>query len=80
MCHWGSTLHQDTGFQGFVLPDKNIIQPKKKPKGGELTDEEKEINRKIASKRIRVENAISGIKRYRIVKDQLKIGGKGLVI
>ena len=35
----GSTLYQDTGFQGFVLPDINIIQPKKKPRGGELTDE-----------------------------------------
>ena len=54
----GSTLYQDTGFQGFTLPDVNIIQPKKKPKGGELMDEEKEINRKIASIRIRVEHGL----------------------
>ena len=25
----GSTLYQDTGFQGFPLPDINIIQPNK---------------------------------------------------
>lgn len=73
----GSTLYQDTGFQGFTLPDINIIQPKKKPRGGELTDEEKENNRKIASIRIRVEHAISGVKRYRIVKDKLRNWKKG---
>jgi hypothetical protein len=73
----GSTLSQDTGFQGFVLPDINIIQPKKKPKGRELTDEEKENNRKIASIRIRVEHAISGVKRCRIVKDKLRNWKKG---
>ena len=73
----GSTLYQDTGFQGFTLPDISIIQPKKKPKGGELTDEEKEINRKIASIRIRVEHTISGVKRYRIVKDKLRNWKKG---
>ena len=28
----GSTLYQDTGFQGFTLPDINIIQPKKNRK------------------------------------------------
>ena len=71
----GSTLYQDTGFQGFTLPDVHIVQPKKKPRGGELT--EKENNRKIASKRIRVEHAISGIKRYRIVKDKLRNWKKG---
>ena len=33
----GSDLYQDSGFQGFTRPGINIIQPKKKPKGGELT-------------------------------------------
>ncbi len=73
----GSTLSQDTGFQGFTLPDVHIVQPKKKPKGGELTEKEKEINRKIASIRIRVEHAIGGVKRYRIVKDKLRNWKKG---
>ena len=68
----GSVLYQDSGFQGFRLPGINIIQPKKKPKGRELTVEEKENNRAISSIRIRVEHAIGGIKRYRIVKDKLR--------
>ena len=41
----GSLLFQDTGFQGFSLENVLILQPKKKPKGKELTEEEKEKNR-----------------------------------
>ena len=68
----GSILYQDSGFQGFTCPDVQIIQPKKKPKGRHLTDEEKAKNREISSIRIRVEHAIGGIKRYRIVKEKLR--------
>lgn len=68
----GSILYQDSGFQGFALEGVTILQPKKKPRGGELTAEEKETNRNIARIRIRVEHAIGGVKRYRIVKDQLR--------
>ena len=73
----GSNLYQDSGFQGLTCPDVNIIQPKKKPKGQELTVEEKAMNREISSIRIRVEHAIGGIKRYRIVKDKLRNSKKG---
>jgi hypothetical protein len=68
----GSLLYQDNGFQGFALAGVTIRQPKKKPRGGELTTEEKEHNRQISRIRIRVEHAIGGVKRYRIVKDQLR--------
>ena len=37
----GSSLYQDKGFQGFGIENVTIIQPKKKPRGGELTEEEK---------------------------------------
>ena len=74
----GSQLYQDTGFQGFELFGVTIIQPKKKPKGGELTAEEKETNRNISSIRIRVEHAIGGVKRFRIVKDKLRNWKTGL--
>ena len=73
----GSILYQDTGFQGFTCPDVKIMQPKKKPKGRDLTAEEKAKNREISSIRIRVEHAIAGIKRYRIVKDKLRNYKKG---
>jgi hypothetical protein len=49
-----------------------MIQPIKKPRGKELTPEQKEINRQISSVRIRVEHAIGGVKRFRIVKDQAR--------
>jgi hypothetical protein len=68
----GSLLYQDTGFQGFALAGTTIFQPKKKPQGGELTPAEKDQNRLISRIRVRVEHAIAGVKRYRIVKDQLR--------
>ena len=63
-----TNLYQDTGFQGYKPEGTNIIQPKKKPKGGELTKGEKRNNRLIAKVRIVVEHIISGIKRLHIVK------------
>jgi len=68
----GSKLAQDSGFQGFEVENVTILQPKKKPKGSELTDMEKSVNRWHSSIRIRVEHAIGGIKRYRIVKDTIR--------
>ncbi len=47
-------------------------QPKKKPRGRELTLEEKEQNSlisRISSMRIVVEHVICGVKRCRVVKD-----------
>ena len=67
-----SILYQDTGFQGFALDGVSIVQPKKKPRGKELTAEEKARNSEIARIRIRVEHAIASVKRYRIVKDKLR--------
>ena len=70
----GSTLMQDTGFQGFELENIAILQPKKKPRGKELSDTEKQANRIISSVRVRVEHVMSGIKRCRIVKDNTVTG------
>ena len=68
----GSTLYQDTGYQGYEPVGVNICQPRKKPRGRELTVEEKEQNSLISSVRIIVEHVICGIKRCRIVKDVLR--------
>jgi hypothetical protein len=43
-----------------------------KPRGKELVPEEKEDNRLISKIRIRIEHAIGGVKRYRIVKDKIR--------
>jgi hypothetical protein len=60
-------------FQGFFLADVTLIQPKKNPRGGELTPSEKATNRRISSIRIRIEQAIGGVKRSRIVKDKIRL-------
>ena len=65
----GSTLYKDTGFQGYEPTGVHTRQPKKKPRGGELTLEEKEQNSLISKVRIIVEHVICGVKRCRIVKD-----------
>jgi len=65
----GSTLYQDTGFQGYAPEGVTVQQPKKKPRNRELSAEEKKQNALISSVRIIVEHVIAGIKRCRIVKD-----------
>lgn len=68
----GSVLGQDSGFQGFTLPGVIILQPKKKPKGGTLTDDEKADNQWISHIRVLVEHSIGGVKVYRIVHDAIR--------
>jgi hypothetical protein len=64
----GSKLWQDTGFQGYDPQQVQTFQPKKKPKGGQLTPEEKAQNARISSQRIGVEHSIGGVKVYHIVR------------
>lgn len=68
----GITLWQDTGFLGHNPENVNVMMPVKKPKGKELTQEQKESNRSISSFRVLVEHAIGGAKRCRIVKDRFR--------
>ncbi len=65
----GSRLLQDTGFQGYEPEGVMGYQPKKKPKGKELSEDDKEINALISRVRIMVEHVIAGVKRLRIVKE-----------
>jgi hypothetical protein len=69
----GSIAYQDSGFQGFAPIGVTIIQPKKKPRGGELTPAEKEENRRISAIRVFVEHVICSVKRYRVVKEKIRI-------
>jgi hypothetical protein len=66
-------LLQDSGYQGHQPENTTVIQPKKKPKGRELTPEEKMENQKISAKRVIVEHLINGVKRLRIVKEKCRI-------
>lgn len=65
----GSTVYQDKGFQGHAPPGVQVKQPKKKPRGGELSEQEKASNQEINRERVRVEHAIGGVKVFRIVSD-----------
>ena len=65
----GAELYRDSAFQGHELPGVTVHQPKKKPRGGELSAEDKAANRLVSSIRVVIEHIISGVKRCRIVKD-----------
>jgi hypothetical protein len=69
----GSELLDDLGFVGYTLAGVIHTRPFKKPKGGELTAEQKATNQEIAKRRILIEHVISGIKRCRIVKDTIRL-------
>lgn len=59
----------DSGFQGVQKQYVNIRLPHKKPRGGELTQQQKQENRELAQERVICENAFSGVKRYNAVSD-----------
>lgn len=50
-----------------------ITTPTKKPKGGELTPEQKEQNREISKRRVHVEHGIRRLKGFRILRDQYRM-------
>jgi hypothetical protein len=68
----GITLWQDTGFLGHTPKNVTVKMPVKKPKGKELSDAQKEENKRISGFRILVEHAIGGVKKCRIVKERFR--------
>ena len=75
----GSMLLQDTGFQGYRPEGVTIVQPKKKPRNGELTAVDTLINRGISSLRVEVEHHIGGIKRCQILVQKFRNRVEGFV-
>ena len=67
-------LWLDLAFIGIDTdyPEASVMMPKKKPRGQELTDEDKVQNKAISGVRVRVEHAIAGIKRLRITTDKFR--------
>jgi DDE superfamily endonuclease/Helix-turn-helix of DDE superfamily endonuclease len=59
----------DLGFQGLQNEFVNVHLPHKKPRGGELTEQQKQENQEFSRQRVPCENAHAGIKRYRAVSD-----------
>jgi hypothetical protein len=79
----GCTVFQDTGFQGYAPEGASIQQPTKKPRGKELSPEQKEENRTISTQRVFVEHSIAGIKIFQITSTifrNIKAGFDDLVM
>ncbi|KAF5437794.1 DDE superfamily endonuclease, partial [Candidatus Methanophagaceae archaeon] len=55
-------LWLDLAFIGIDkdYPEASVMMPNKKPRGKELTDEDKVRNKAISGVRVRVEHAIAG--------------------
>src|SRR5215470_1887679 len=64
--------------KGMTRRSRRRARRKKKPPRGELTAAEKRTNRKLARIRVKVEHALSGVKRCRIVKDVLRNTKEGV--
>ena len=60
-------------FCGDAPEEVIIKQPKKKPRGAELPNEEKEANRELRRVQVVIEHLISGAKRWRIVKEEMRL-------
>jgi hypothetical protein len=56
-------------YQGIV----GVQVPHKKPRGGQLTAEQRAENRRLAAVRVHVEHGIRRIKGWRIVRDDYRI-------
>lgn len=62
----------DKGYEGICHPFLNMIVPKKKPPGRELTIEEKANNRTISRVRVHVEHPFSYMKHFNILSHKFR--------
>lgn len=63
------TLLLDLGFPAYQARGATVVRPHQKPRGGELTREQKRENQAKARERVVVEHALAGVKVWRVVKD-----------
>lgn len=76
----------DLGFQGFtnLYTCKKAYLPikRKRVKKGcsnELTDKQKQINKKQAKERVSIEHSIGGMKRFQILSNRIRIKDTGFL-
>lgn len=65
-------MQADTGYQGICALHQNSETPKKKPRGGKLTDDEKRENRRISRERMLVEHINAKIKVFKILANKYR--------
>ena len=59
----------DKGYHGA----KDVEMPHRKPRGGELTAEQREQNQQMAKVRVRVEHGIRRVKAFKIVRENYRL-------
>lgn len=62
----------DSGYQGLTKLHEKSRTPKKKPRKSELTEEQKQANRELASRRVVVEHIIRCLKICRILAERYR--------
>jgi hypothetical protein len=64
----GVRLFGDSVYVGMgkVYPELEVVTPHKKPRGGELSDEQREFNRQVSKVRIAVENSLCRVKTFKV--------------
>jgi len=65
-------LRADLGYWGLQSETGKAILPLKNSKLHQLTKAEKQLNRKLASKRVKVENVIRRLKVFRILSERYR--------
>lgn len=71
--HQWHSLWVDLGFLGIQAAGVEVFMPEKKPKGKQLSKFQKQLNTLIASIRVKVEHAIAGVKRLKIIRNQIRL-------
>ena len=62
----------DSGYQGLQKLHAKSRTPHKKPRKGELTDEQKQRNRELASRRVVVEHVIRSLNIFRMLAERYR--------
>ena len=65
-------LRYDLGYIGYQPENVTIEKPHKNTKLNPLTVQQKLENKTISGKRVSIEQAISGVKRLRVVADKIR--------
>ena len=67
------TLYADLGFKGIYNSNLTIVVPHKKPRKSDLTEEQKNENKEISSKRIIIEHSFGKIKIFKMIRDKIRL-------
>lgn len=72
---WTIEISVDLAFPGIEAAGVEVIMPHKKPKGKELTNHLKEFIELIGSIRVKVDHAVAGVKKLKIINNQIGLHG-----